>query len=51
MLLSLPVEVFSYLGDINSFTIQGGSISNMVSDSFKGLNVKKSLKIIRELLA
>lgn len=40
-ILSLPVEVFSYLGDINSFTIQGGSISNMVSDSFKGLNVKK----------
>ncbi|CAG2224196.1 unnamed protein product [Mytilus edulis] len=40
-ILSLPVQVFSHIGDVNSFTIEGGSITNMVANSFQGLNVRK----------
>lgn len=40
-ILSLPVEVFAHFGDVNLFHILGGSISNMVADSFKGLDVKR----------
>ncbi|CAG2230450.1 unnamed protein product [Mytilus edulis] len=40
-ILSIPVEAFSYFGDVNLFHIQGGSISNMVADSFKNLNVNR----------
>ncbi|CAC5391839.1 unnamed protein product [Mytilus coruscus] len=40
-ILSLPVQVFAYFGDVNSFIIEGGSITNMVANSFQGLNVKK----------
>lgn len=39
-ILSLPVQVFSYFGEVNSFIIQGGSINNMVADSFNGLDIK-----------
>lgn len=38
---SLPTAVFEHIGNVNSFTIEGGSISNMVAESFKGLNVQK----------
>lgn len=38
---SLPTGVFEHIGDVNSFVITGGSISNMFAESFKGLNVRK----------
>jgi Leucine-rich repeat (LRR) protein len=41
MVLSLPAQSFSHFGEVNSFIIQGGSISNMIPDSFTGLDVKK----------
>lgn len=40
-ILSLPTQSFSHFGEVNSFIIQGGSIANMVPDSFTGLDVKK----------
>lgn len=40
-ILSLPAEVFSHFGELNSFIFDGGSIDNMVPDTFFGLDVKK----------
>lgn len=40
-ILSVPVSVFQHIGTLNSFQIYGGSITNMVADSFRSLNVIK----------
>lgn len=40
-ILSVPVSVFQNIGNVNSFIIRGGSISNMVADSFRDMNVVK----------
>ncbi|KAK3104872.1 hypothetical protein FSP39_012104 [Pinctada imbricata] len=40
-ILSLPANVFTNLGNLNSFTIEGGSIDAMVGDSFTGMTVQK----------
>jgi hypothetical protein len=40
-ILSLPADVFAFFGEVNLFHIVGGSITNMVPDAFKGLDVKK----------
>lgn len=40
-ILTLPANIFSLFADVNLFHIIGGAISNMNSNAFQGLNVKK----------